>query len=164
MFSENVACRNIGHSKWKHLLPYYLQNSPDQFGFDAPTAGSENSFRSQVPAARWMMQRANFVQGAPRDSGECPECEQGALCATAASLSSCQQWCYLNRLAQSRHPTHWQQNCEIVRQKQAAWARCKLPGASVSRYRPSAEGRRQRNLHQDVIQLRFKYQNPVRKA
>lgn len=40
----------------------------------------------------------------------------------------------------------------------------KLPGASARRYSPSAEGRRQRNLHRDVIQLRFKYQNPVRKA
>lgn len=40
----------------------------------------------------------------------------------------------------------------------------KLPGASVSRYSPSAEGGHQRSLHRDVVQLKFKYQNPVRKA
>lgn len=40
----------------------------------------------------------------------------------------------------------------------------KLPGASVRRYSPSAEGGQQRSLHRDVVQLKFKYQNPVRKA
>lgn len=88
----------------------------------------ENSSRSQVLAARWMMQRANLISGAPHDSWECPEFEEGMICVTAVSLSSCQEWCYLDCLAQSGYPTHWQQeNYEIVWQKQAAWARCKAP-------------------------------------
>lgn len=164
MIPQNVPCRCICHSKWKHLLLYYLQNSTDWFGFDAPTGGSENSFTSQVPADKWMMQRASFVQEGPRDSGECPECEEGTMCATAASLSSASNdviWIAWHSLV---IPPTGSGTVKLTDRSKQPGPGAKLPGASVRRSSPSAEGRQQRSLHRDVIQLRFKYQNPARKA
>lgn len=125
---------------WKRCLQEYLSKQmktftffnicrtvPNSLDLMFPPLFLENSFRSQVLAASWRMQRANFMQRSP--SGFLQEFQEGATCAAAAAanVSSCQEWCYPNCLAQSDRPTHWQRNYEIVRQKRAAGARCKAP-------------------------------------